>query len=264
MAVRTARYSDIPEIMTVLEAARGIMRADGNSGQWVNGYPSEEVIRGDIGSGAGHVLEACGRVAGYFAFIPSPEPTYAEIYGGAWLDDVAPYHVIHRIASLPEVHGVFDAVMKFAFSRDKNITSSSMGSAIAGSSFWPPETSGWPIRSWTRVPLKRFFEWTLPVSFDALPRWTGRPCRVHQLAGRARDFCDVKVAEGAVASGVIGECPLFFKKKGQASSLSPFSSNNSFCRMVKSVTSSTLILHLYFCFHFATNEPPKRLVWRVR
>ena len=126
MLVRSAVPSDIPEIMTVLEAARGIMRASGNSGQWVNGYPSAGVIEADIASGVGFVLEdpdasASGKVVGYFAFIPSPEPTYLHIFGGEWLDDSLPYHVIHRIGSLPEVHGVFDAIMSFAFSRDGNI-----------------------------------------------------------------------------------------------------------------------------------------------
>lgn len=97
------------------------MRSDGNLGQWVNGYPSEEIIRQDIDASFGHVLEENGRIVGYFAFVPSPEPTYAEIFGGQWLDDTAPYHVIHRIGSFPEVHGVFSAIMGFAFSRDRNI-----------------------------------------------------------------------------------------------------------------------------------------------
>lgn len=121
MTIRLAREGDVPEIMAVLEAARGIMRSDGNMGQWVNGYPSVEVVESDIESSYGHVLEKGGKIGGYFAFIPSPEPTYAEIFGGEWLDDRAPYHVIHRIGSLPQVHGVFSAIMDFAFSRDSNI-----------------------------------------------------------------------------------------------------------------------------------------------
>lgn len=112
---------DIPAIMTVLEAAKGIMRASGNLHQWVGGYPSESVVREDIRGGYGLVVVARDRVVGYFAFIPSPEPTYATIYAGAWLDGNAPYHVIHRIGSLPDVHGVFATIMDFAFSRDRNI-----------------------------------------------------------------------------------------------------------------------------------------------
>ena len=96
--------------MTVLEAAKGIMRADGNMHQWADGYPSTQVIQDDIDKQQGYVLEEDSRVVGYFTFMPSPEPTYSTIYGGAWLDDERPYHVIHRIASLPDVHGVFTAI----------------------------------------------------------------------------------------------------------------------------------------------------------
>ncbi|MCR5571354.1 MAG: N-acetyltransferase [Bacteroidales bacterium] len=121
LTVRQAREADLPEIMAVLEAAKGIMRASGNSGQWVNGYPSEEVVLEDIAGGCGYVVLADGRLCGYFAFIPSPEPTYAEIFDGAWLDDTLPYHVVHRIGSYPEVHGVFRTVLDWCFGRDPNI-----------------------------------------------------------------------------------------------------------------------------------------------
>ena len=122
MTVRKATYLDIPEILPVLDAARGIMRASGNLGQWVGGYPSEEAIRTDIQSGVGYVvLEDKGLLVGYFAFIPSPEPTYACIYGGNWLDDSLPYHVIHRIGSTPWSHGVFSAILQYCFERENNI-----------------------------------------------------------------------------------------------------------------------------------------------
>ena len=121
MLIRAAQKDDLMAIMTVLEAAKGIMRASGNTGQWVNGYPSEEIILNDIKNGFGHIVTDNGAIAGYFAFIPSPEPTYARIYEGSWTDDILPYHVVHRIGSLPEVHGVFRAIMDWCFSRDKNI-----------------------------------------------------------------------------------------------------------------------------------------------
>ena len=119
--VRPAGNADIPSIMTVLEAAKGIMRASGNMNQWVNGYPSEDVIADDISNGYGYVVEDGGAQEGYFAYIPSPEPTYAKIYDGAWLDDEKPYHVVHRIGSTPESHGVFEAIMDFCFSHDPNL-----------------------------------------------------------------------------------------------------------------------------------------------
>ena len=121
MTVRSALESDLRQITAVLDAAKGIMRADGNDRQWVDGYPSEAVILEDIRQGYGHVVLENSRVVGYFAFIPSPEPTYAQIYDGAWLEDERPYHVVHRIGSLPEVHGVFRTVMDWCFAHDANI-----------------------------------------------------------------------------------------------------------------------------------------------
>ena len=44
MTVRSALETDLGQIMAVLDAAKGIMRADGNDRQWVGGYPSEAVI----------------------------------------------------------------------------------------------------------------------------------------------------------------------------------------------------------------------------
>ena len=37
------------------------------------------------------------------------------------IDDVKPYHVVHRIASYPDAHGIFSSIMDFCFSHDTNI-----------------------------------------------------------------------------------------------------------------------------------------------
>ena len=121
MMIREARPSDMSAIMQVMEAAKKIMRSSGNMHQWGEGYPSEAVILSDMEKNGGFVVEEDSKVIAYFAFLPSPEPTYDRIYGGRWLDDVQPYHVIHRIASYPNVHGIFKSIMDFCFSRDANI-----------------------------------------------------------------------------------------------------------------------------------------------
>ena len=107
--------------MTVLKAGRGIMLASGNLNQWPEGYPTEEMVRRDIGPGYGKVMEEEGVVVAYFACIPSPDPTYAVIYDGAWTDDEKPYYVVHRIASFPEVHGVFKTMMEYLDALTDNI-----------------------------------------------------------------------------------------------------------------------------------------------
>ena len=118
--IRPATAGDLGRIMEVMEAAKGIMRASGNMSQWGEGYPSTEVIGSDIAREGGFVIEEYGSIAAYFAFLPSPEPTYSYLEG-AWIDDTLPYHVIHRIASVPEVHGIFRDIMTFCFARGRNI-----------------------------------------------------------------------------------------------------------------------------------------------
>ena len=119
--IREAQPKDMADIMTVMDAAKGIMRQSGNLHQWGEGYPSEVVIMADMERNGGFVIEDDGKTVGYFAFLLSPEPTYARIYEGRWLDDEQPYHVVHRIASYPDAHGIFSSIMDFCFSKDPNI-----------------------------------------------------------------------------------------------------------------------------------------------
>jgi hypothetical protein len=119
--IREARPTDMTEIMKVLDAAKKIMRQSGNMHQWIDGYPSEAVISADMERNGGFVIVEDDKIVGYFAFLASPEPTYARIYEGKWLDDERPYHVVHRIASYPDTHGIFSCIMDFCFSKDTNI-----------------------------------------------------------------------------------------------------------------------------------------------
>ena len=119
--IRPASYEDIPAILPVIDAARAIMREDGNMDQWINGYPQPEHLRADIGRGGGYVVLEAEHIVAYFAFLEGPEPTYARIYEGEWSDDSRPYHVIHRLASYPQAHGIFRTVMDHCFGRCGNI-----------------------------------------------------------------------------------------------------------------------------------------------
>lgn len=62
------------DIMKVMDAARRIMRQSGNMHQWGDGYPSEAVIAADMEKHGGFVVEDGGKIVGYFAFLPSPDP----------------------------------------------------------------------------------------------------------------------------------------------------------------------------------------------
>ena len=119
MVIRPAVEADIPAVLPVFEAAKAIMRADGNHEQWgAPGFPGDALLLRDIARGGAYVIEKESIVA-YFALFPSPEPTY-EYIDGAWLTD-EPYGVIHRIASYPDVHGIFSAIIDFAAERYQHI-----------------------------------------------------------------------------------------------------------------------------------------------
>lgn len=119
--IRTSTKEDLPIILNLRDQAREIMRSYGNVNQWPNGYPRDDTFRKDIELGGSHVmLNASGEIVGTFTLLPSPEVTYNVIYNGQWLDD-EPYHVIHRIASTPDSHGVLDAVLDYCQAIAPNI-----------------------------------------------------------------------------------------------------------------------------------------------
>ena len=123
---RLIRPASLPKdgdrLMQVFAAAKQIMRSDGNPQQWADaGYPSLAAVQADMAKGGAFVVEDDGQLVAYFAFLPSPEPTYHIIYDGQWLDDVRPYHVIHRIASFPHAHGIFRSILDFCAARESNL-----------------------------------------------------------------------------------------------------------------------------------------------
>ena len=119
--ITKANPQQVDDIMNVIAAAKKIMRQSGNMHQWADNYPATDVILHDIEIGGGYVVEDDDNIVAYFAFLPSPDPTYAKIYEGNWIEDTLPYHVVHRIASYPDAHGVFKSIMDFCFAHDSNI-----------------------------------------------------------------------------------------------------------------------------------------------
>ena len=112
---------DLPTILALIEDGRQIMRSDGNLHQWSGNSPSKELIMHDIEDGYSYLCLEDGKAVGTFAFIPGPDPTYMQIYEGAWLETESPYYVIHRMASTPDSHGIFAAVMDYCFQVTNNI-----------------------------------------------------------------------------------------------------------------------------------------------
>lgn len=128
MVIRKATYEDVPRLMEIFASARQIMRDSGNLHQWDDSYPSETIVQKDISEGVCHVLcDDTGLILATMAFIPGPDPTYAEIYSDhtmtiptSWPNEF-PYHVIHRIAVAQPGHGAFALLTAWAFERAHTI-----------------------------------------------------------------------------------------------------------------------------------------------
>lgn len=121
-SIRKSNVSDLPKLLELASQARIIMRKSGNFKQWDEDYPSYEIFSNDISNGNSYIIEDENNIAiATFAFIHSPEPTYSIIEKGEWLDDKKDYYVLHRIASTPNCHGIFNMILDFAFNVTDNI-----------------------------------------------------------------------------------------------------------------------------------------------
>ena len=118
MDIIAAQLEDIDQVMLIIEQAKQIMRANGNQTQWINGYPSREIIAADIRNQDAFVCLVNTEIVGYFCLIigSDPEPNYKVIEEGAWLNN-SPYGVIHRLASSGTVKGIARKAFDFAFSQ---------------------------------------------------------------------------------------------------------------------------------------------------
>lgn len=118
--IRQAIESDLLEIKSIVAKARGLMKASGNVNQWVDGYPSIDVLLSDIRSGKAYLLLRKDKAVAYFVMIDGPDPTYNSISEGSWLNDDS-YGVLHRVASSGEAKGVFKEILFHASEYYSNI-----------------------------------------------------------------------------------------------------------------------------------------------
>lgn len=92
MNTRLALIDDIDIIMDMIDKGRKHIQ-EYNIDQWVNGYPSKDVILEDINSEKGYVLIDNNEIVGYYTKLD-----YDECYNkidGSWTND-SPYVAIHR------------------------------------------------------------------------------------------------------------------------------------------------------------------------
>ena len=120
LTVRAAEPEQLDAIMALYDTARETIRATGNLVQWINGYPSRELVTEDIRKGYCFVCMDGEQLAGVFALIPGEDPTYAVIKDGAWLND-EPYATIHRIGSSGICRGVLARCVEWSFQKYGNL-----------------------------------------------------------------------------------------------------------------------------------------------
>lgn len=120
MSVRPALEGDLPRIMALYDIGRDFMRAHGNMTQWINGYPSREMVEKDIRRGECFVCCAGDVVHGVFAMIVGDDPTYRIIEDGEWLNHDR-YGAVHRLATSGQVAGVGSFCMQYALRSCGNV-----------------------------------------------------------------------------------------------------------------------------------------------
>ena len=119
--IRPSQLSDLDRLMEIFDHARKFMASVGNGNQWINGYPQRELIAKEITYGPCYACEdKHGKIVGTFCFVPSPDPFYAIIEDGAWLND-DPYYVIHRIASDGSYKGIGDICLDWCAKQHPNL-----------------------------------------------------------------------------------------------------------------------------------------------
>lgn len=122
MRIRKSELNDLETLMETYAYAREFMRSVGNVNQWINGYPTEELIKQNIEEGCSYICmnDETDDVIGTFYFRIGNDPTYAKIYDGEWLSD-RPYGVVHRLATSGKVKGVGVDCLEWCFNQCRNI-----------------------------------------------------------------------------------------------------------------------------------------------
>lgn len=116
--IRRAEWKDLPRILEIYAYAREFMAKTGNPNQWKKTNPPRETLEADILAGNLYVLQNMG-IHGVFAYFTEPDPTYAYIEDGRWLDE-SPYGTIHRVAG-DGSGGIFGAVLEFALAQNSHV-----------------------------------------------------------------------------------------------------------------------------------------------
>ncbi|GAA6145587.1 GNAT family N-acetyltransferase [Thalassolituus maritimus] len=120
MIIDTSSPSDLDELVKLYELARLQMINTGNPNQWVDGYPSPDLISSDIQSGCLYVCRDNDELVAAFVLSESEDPSYNVIYDGDWRNEDT-YAVIHRLAVSTSGRGIGQRCVDWCVDRYSNI-----------------------------------------------------------------------------------------------------------------------------------------------
>lgn len=121
MKIRKTQSIEVETIMNIYARATLFMQKTGNKNQWINGYPSEELLMQDILNGNSYVcIDDSNEIVGTFCFIQGNDITYLKIDEGQWLNN-KPYGVVHRLAGTGKSKGLATYCLQWSFDQCNNI-----------------------------------------------------------------------------------------------------------------------------------------------
>lgn len=118
LVIRKGSAVDVDGVLALFDGARAFMRANGNLVQWANGYPARADVESDIAHDALMICEDAltGEMVAAFCMQTWPEYTYAQIFEGAWPDEM-PYGTVHRLACKYQGKGIGAFCLRWAQER---------------------------------------------------------------------------------------------------------------------------------------------------
>lgn len=118
--IEKGKIEDIEKYLLIYEKARKLMEYIGNNEQWINGYPSKDIILTDIKNGNFYVLKDDKNILAIFSLIEGVDRTYLNIYEGKRIND-STYMTIHRMASSFIKKNVFHDVIEYVKEKTNHI-----------------------------------------------------------------------------------------------------------------------------------------------
>lgn len=117
MEIRKAKKEDLMDILKIYEQARNFMKENGNSEQWGDVYPTQELV--EQGMDKTYLCMEADQIACVFYYAQEEDKAY-QVIEGKWLNE-KPYAVVHRVASTGIVRGAAAYCLNWAYEQIPNI-----------------------------------------------------------------------------------------------------------------------------------------------